>query len=377
MDLSFWEKDTYFKDIDLLIIGGGIVGLNAARAVKEKNPKWKIVVADRGFLPYGASTRNAGFCCFGSVSELMDDLLIMTESEVFDLVKRRWEGLKRLRSILGDEKLAYKNHGGYELFTENDQSFFLKCKEQLSYFNSKLSEITGEKDMYSLADSQIKNFGFDNVQHLIYNKGEGQIDTGKMMQSLLHHVRNMGVEVLSGIELTAMDIRNNDVELKTNHGFNFTAKKVLVTTNGFAKQLLPELDVQPGRAQVLVTAPILDLKIKGTFHFDKGYYYFRNIGDRVLFGGGRNLDFESEKTTEFGLTEKVQSTLEKILKEIILPKQHFTIEQRWSGIMGLGSTKKTIVKQINEHVFCAVRMGGMGIAIGSLVGEEVAELISK
>jgi hypothetical protein len=49
---------------------------------------------------------------------------------------------------------------------------------------------------------------------------------------------------------------------------------------------------------------------------DQGYYYFRN-GDRILLGGGRNLDFDVENTTEFAQTEIVQNKLEE-LKEVIL-----------------------------------------------------------
>ena len=43
--------------------------------------------------------------------------------------------------------------------------------------------------------------------------------------------------------------------------------------------------------------------------------------------------------------------------------------------MGVGSQKKAIVKQVSNTVFCGVRLGGMGIAIGSLVGKELAELV--
>jgi gamma-glutamylputrescine oxidase len=45
--------------------------------------------------------------------------------------------------------------------------------------------------------------------------------------------------------------------------------------------------------------------------------------------------------------------------------------------MGIGPEKKTIVKAVSKNVFCGVRMGGMGIAIGSLIGEEVATLVSE
>jgi glycine/D-amino acid oxidase-like deaminating enzyme len=148
----------------------------------------------------------------------------------------------------------------------------------------------------------------------------------------------------------------------------------LFATNGFAGKLTNG-SVKPARAQVLITKPIPNLDIKGTFHLDKGYYYFRNIGDRILFGGGRNLDFEGETTTEFGQTEIIQNRLEQLLKEVILPNRNFEIEHRWSGIMGLGNQKNPIVQQLSEHVYCGVRLGGMGVAIGSLIGVELADLV--
>jgi gamma-glutamylputrescine oxidase len=151
---------------------------------------------------------------------------------------------------------------------------------------------------------------------------------------------------------------------------------MLIATNGFATQFLQE-DIQPARAQVLITKPIKNLHIKGTFHLDRGYYYFRNIDERILFGGGRNLDFETEKTTEFRQTEIIQDKLEALLKTTILPNTHFEIEHRWSGIMGVGTQKKAIVKKISSHIACGVRLGGMGVAIGSTIGKELAELMSN
>jgi glycine/D-amino acid oxidase-like deaminating enzyme len=149
---------------------------------------------------------------------------------------------------------------------------------------------------------------------------------------------------------------------------------LLFATNGFASQLTNNA-VKPARAQVLITEPIPNLDIRGTFHLDKGYYYFRNFEDRILLGGGRNLDFEGETTTVLSQTEIIQNRLETLLKEVILPGKDFTIAHRWSGIMGVGSHKKPIVSQLSENVYCGVRLGGMGVAIGSLVGKELAELV--
>jgi hypothetical protein len=85
--------------------------------------------------------------------------------------------------------------------------------------------------------------------------------------------------------------------------------------------------------------------------------YFRNIDNRILFGGGRNIDFEGERTTEFGNTPIIMNRLKQILDEIIIPEQNYTIDHVWSGIMGFGENMslchicKGIMKVIDNKVF--------------------------
>ena len=236
--------------------------------------------------------------------------------------------------------------------------------------NSLLNPIFKDRVFSSVSNT----FGFSKIQNnYIRNQFEGQIDTGQMMQELIKKVQQLGVIILNNTTVESFSEGSDNVAIKTNH-FEFSASKLIVTTNGFAQQLINE-DVQPARAQVLITKPLKNLTIKGTFHLDCGYYYFRNIDQRILLGGGRNLDFKAETTTELAQTERIQNALEALLKNTIIPGRDFEIEQRWSGIMGVGTQKKPIVKQLSNHVYCGVRMGGMGVAIGSVIGKEVAELL--
>ncbi len=373
MHLSYWENNTYFHSVDVAIIGSGIVGLSAALSLKKKNKKQKIIILERGFLPMGASSKNAGFACFGSASELLDDLKTHSESEVGALVEKRWNGLQRLTNNLGKKNIDFHNWGGYEVFDSNSE--FNRCADKIDYLNKLTKPIIGKSKIYKVADDKIKTFGFKGVHHLILNTAEGQIDTGKMISTLINKVRDLGVEIINGFSVKTINDDANRVEIISENDFAFKVKKVIVATNGFAQQLLPKYDVQPARAQVIITQPIKNLKLKGTFHYQSGYYYFRNVGDRILFGGGRNLDFETEKTSDFGLTDVVQNKLEDMLQKMIIPYTKPHIDMRWSGIMGVGKQKKSIVKVVSKNIFCAVRMGGMGVAIGSLVGEEVAELL--
>lgn len=369
MNLSYWEIKTWLTDIDFTIVGSGIVGLNCALQLKQRFPKSKILILEKGILPQGASTKNAGFACFGSLSEIIDDLKKHSEKEVVELIKKRIKGLNMLRETLGDKAIDYQNLGGYELFLESDKALYDLCRNKQEEIN-RLLHLVFKSDVFTFKEN---NFGFKNIKpHYSFNPFEGQINTGKMMEALLCKVQSLGVKILNNITVQSFSEDSNTVNVKTNH-FEINTKQLLIATNGFAQQLdIPK--VKPARAQVLITKPINDLKIKGTFHLDEGYYYFRNIDNRILLGGGRHLDFKTEETVEFGQTEIIQNKLEELLKTTILPQTNFEIEHQWSGIMGVGKQKKTIVKQMSNHVFCGVRLGGMGIAIGSLVGRELADL---
>ena len=370
MNLSYWEIKSYLTNVDFTIVGSGIVGLNCAMQLKKKFPKSRILVLERGIIPQGASTKNAGFACFGSLSEIIDDLNSHSEEDVFNLVKKRLDGLLLLRELLSDEDIDYQKYGGYELFSNDDKEVYETCLSKQETINSLLFPLFKEP-VFSFKNN---SFQFNNIHsQLNYNKFEGQIDTGKMMIALTDLAFRKDIKILNSVTVEKFTQLNNSVEIKTNQ-FEFKTKKLFIATNGFAKQLIAE-EVKPARAQVLITKPIKNLHIKGTFHLDKGYYYFRNIDNRILFGGGRNLDFKTEETTQMELTELIQNRLEELLRTTILPNTPFEIEHRWSGIMGVGDQKKPIVKQLSDDVFCGVRLGGMGIAIGSLIGKEMAQLI--
>ena len=369
--LSFWEKD-FFIEYDHIIVGSGIVGLSTAIALKEKQPHSRVLVLERGVFPTGASTKNAGFACFGSLSEIVADLKKLPEEEVFNLVKLRWDGLQLLRSRLGDEGIDFQNHGGYELLGEHE----LHALEELERVNELLKPLF-DRPVYGIQNDKISEFGFPTsaVKELVFNPLEAQIHSGKMMKNLNLLAAQKGVEVLTGAQVVAFEEKGSAVEVAISDGPTFRASQVAFCTNAFSKWFFPKLDLEPGRGAVLVTKPIQGLKLKGTYHYDEGYYYFRNYQDRVVFGGGRNLDFETEKTTNFNINELIRNRLMHDLEHMILPGQKFEVDHIWSGIMAFGPNKKPILEKHSERISVGVRLGGMGVAIGSKIGLELADLM--
>jgi gamma-glutamylputrescine oxidase len=196
-----------------------------------------------------------------------------------------------------------------------------------------------------------------------------------MMSTLRRIALHLEVDVLMGVGIQEIDRGGVFKSVYTTSGLKLKCKNIVIATNAFAPKILPELKVKPGRAQVLITSEIPNLNWSGTFHLDQGYFYFRNVGKRVLFGGGRHLFREAETTYDQTITEEVQTKLDQILREIILPKKEYQIEHRWAGTLGLGENRLPICEKLEPGLFAGVKMGGMGVAIGSLIGKELATMV--
>ena len=373
--ISIWEKETFFAPQDVIIVGSGFAGLWSAFFLKRKNPKLNITIIERGLIPTGASTRNAGFACFGSLSELVSDAQKFGIDKMLELVEMRFNGLERIHKYFSADEIDFEMIGGYELY---DNTFSIeKLQEQIEYINALLKPIIGSKHTFKINDDKLSNFGFGKTKHLVKNNLEGYLHSGKLLKALLKKVQTLGVQVLNSIEVKKFEFLDEHIQLETSRDVTLTSKQLLICTNAFAKELLPDADIIPARGQVLVTSPIENLPIKGAFHSDEGFYYFRNLGNRILLGGARNKAFEQEQTHSFQITPLIQGELEDYLENTILPnfKNQYTIDYRWSGIMGMGSEKMPIVKKVLPNVFCAVRMSGMGVALSPMVAKKVTDMM--
>jgi gamma-glutamylputrescine oxidase len=373
-NFSFWENES-FVHYDYIIIGAGLVGLHTAIALRGKYTKASIIILEKGLLPTGASTKNAGFACMGSATELLADLQISTEAEVLDLFAMRQKGLADTRQLLGDTQIGYEQNGSYELLTDQE----MYAIEKIDLLNSFLQPLQ-MTNAFSIDNSIIDRNGFNNKYYTgaIKNNGEGELHSGKLLKTLLHYAMQNGIEIRTGCTVANIEENTNEIIAhcqSNSQQVAVYAQQIVVCTNAFTSALIPEIELQPGRGQIIITKPIANLHFKGIYHAEEGYYYFRRIGDRVLFGGGRNLDFAGETSTAFEKNEKIITHLTHQLQQHILPNTPHEIDYCWSGIMAFGNSKNPIIRKHSNRMYLAVRCGGMGVAIGSEVARKVVALM--
>ncbi|GAA4331727.1 FAD-dependent oxidoreductase [Flaviaesturariibacter amylovorans] len=373
---SIWEQESFLAPADVLIVGGGFAGLWSAWHLRRRYPKASIVVLERDLIPMGASTRNAGFACFGSAGELVADAKALGNDRMLELVELRYRGLQQIEKNLTAARIDLDWCGGYELFEEGVISSE-ELAGQLEVLNILLKPLTGARRTFRDVSHKIPRFGFGATTHLVRNKAEGSLHSGKLVRALQKSLQQNDVQLLHGVAAGAIHADASLVTVTTSAGFDLKARHVLLCNNTAARHLLPELQVTPARGQVLLTSPIEGLAWQGTFHADEGYYYFRNLGNRVLLGGARNKACEAETSDERVTTELIQGELERFLDSVVLPgrKGDYTIEHRWSGIMGMGTEKTPCVRTLDNRVHAAVALGGIGVAAAPEVGRRAARLI--
>jgi glycine/D-amino acid oxidase-like deaminating enzyme len=375
---TYWDV-TAWQTYDVVIVGGGIIGISTAISCAERMPTCRIVVVERGHLPYGATTRNAGFACFGSISEIAHDIDIMGADAAHALVQRRWLGLKVLQQRCGRDDVQYRTDGGSEVFLSDHPAL-----ERIGDVNALLRDVIGEDPFHNRLDLR-DTYGLSKKIHaLIHTPHESTLHSGRMLRTLWRRAVELGVEIRTGSEVVSIDAHDSAVTLQCvgpHQTVDLTCSNVVVATNAMIPSLLesPSLpEIKPGRGQVLVTAPVPGLLLRGSFHFDEGYYYFRELDGRVLLGGGRNLDFEGETTTSLEITDRIQNALEELLRSVVLPTHTgVAIEYRWAGTMAFTDSKQPAVAFAMPRVLAAFGCNGMGVAIGSSIGEECAKLLAS
>lgn len=363
MSLSYWERTAWSAPHDLVVVGAGITGSSAAMFYLRKHPGASVVLLERSAHPSGASTRNAGFTCFGTVGEGLDDLANEPEDEVVDRIRRRYEGLKLLQSELPASETGHRMTGGHELFL--DDADFERCAAEIPRFNRYLKEVTGEAEVYKAVRV--------NGKPAISISIEGHLHSGKLIKALHAQVHRLGGRIQWGMPVASVD----PGEVRLASGEVLAARHILVATNGFTGAIPGMPVVHPARGLVMVvTGDGID-RWQGSWHAERGFTYWRDVDGGLLIGGGRHLDIPGERTMEHGVNPVIRDYLWTFLHDTLGVKVD-TVTDQWNGVMGFPEGRKTPhLAEIKPGVWVAAGLSGMGVALGMGVGREVVGRMLK
>jgi glycine/D-amino acid oxidase-like deaminating enzyme len=375
VNLSYWDSRHVSMTMDVIIVGAGITGLSCALRINQLRPDLRIRIIDKHHLTRVASTRNAGFVCFGSLTEIQDDIEQYGSDVAYDLVERRFKGIQLVKKTFPHALIDYHHTGGFELL-DSDQWKGSELRDQMDAINNDLLPIIGQ-EVFSLVSKHDHESPFNKKMQLIKNPHEGQLNPSLFVRQLAMKLPSTHTEILAGVEFVSHHVEHDHLRLKTSWG-TMKARQVILATNGLTDALgLMHDEIKPARNLVMVSEK-MDLGFKGVYHAEKGYIYFRNIGDRLLIGGGRHWDKNAEYVLDLGENAMIKSKLKDYVKETIFPGGPVVdFSYQWSGIMGMTQNKAPIIRKLEDRLFLVAGFGGMGVALGMHSGFRIAEMACK
>jgi len=340
-------------------------------ALKETNPQCDVLVIERAPIPRGASTRNAGFACFGGPTELLADIDAYGVESTLATVKERYSGIRALEVNYAGRNIGWQKNGGYEVIDEEPKAALVR--ERLPELNAMLAEVTGVQETWTYTANP-----FSNTKDCLRNGFEAQLHPGKLVALLLGDCHRAGIRFLFGCEVDKVGGAAGAIIIEGAGWGSIVAKQALVTVNAFARKLLPvdfPENIRPVRNQILLSKPLSGFKLRGCYHYHEGYVYFRNVGaDRLLIGGARHLAGASSETDTFGPNGVPEAYLLEKLNQW-LPGQRWANEDfpvRWSGIIAQGDGKSPVLRYSSDGILIAGRLAGMGVALSAALAQRAA-----
>jgi glycine/D-amino acid oxidase-like deaminating enzyme len=400
---SYWEKERMIGPWDFVIIGAGVTGLNAAIELKRQKPKLRVLVLEAKNSGAVASSRSAGFLCLGSPSEQMLTLEALGEAAWLHWTAAKWAGIQRLLRLLGSKSMMYRRVKAFEIvpppgaFRRSDTDLD-RVAQSLQEMNALMQRVDSHPLPFRSERKRDKatevplpfpyygepirlktqqGWGMDSTLALPI-AFEGQVHPMLLVDSLKRYATNLGIQLLNGFPVESLGPVGEDLQdIFLDNQLIIKSKNIIICTNALTNALLPTPQVIPQRGQVLVSAPIpggIPERLKGNFHGDAGYLYYRNLGnDRLLLGGARNLDFQGEQTDRWAENPAITQHLTDYALQVLgLKAEGLVWEQAWSGTMGFTPSGIPHLQALGTHRWLVAGMNGMGMALGPEMGRRVA-----
>ncbi|MEQ8675598.1 MAG: FAD-dependent oxidoreductase [Aggregatilineales bacterium] len=362
MTISHWQADGTqpHRDVDVLIVGAGIVGCSAAYFAAQAGRE--VVITEMRDVGLGASGRNAGFMITGLDTYYNRAI----EHYGHNTVRELWA-------------LSKTTHGYWQDFAAKGNVKLDRCGSML------LAESAEEAEELRLSADALHADGIEVIYHDHDPLGRGYFaaieqpwDCAVQPYELARAVcQQSGAELIANNELYGYEQTAQGVTVYT-HRVIFHARKVLLCTNAYSPRIDPFFagKVVPTRAQCLVTEPLETPLLNTCGYSDYGYMYYRMTFDnRLLIGGGRkNYKPLENDTTEDRTTPEVQGALDNYLTRFF-PEVTAPVARRWSGIMGFTPDKIPLVGTLPDKpdIGFAVGFTGHGLAFGAGTAERAVD----
>ncbi len=326
---------------DVLVIGGGITGVSLMHHLAKAGID--AVLVERHHLAAGASGRNAGFLLAGVADCYAEAVRIFGRARTRDIWTMTAENhIEEIAAIAGQE-IGYRRSGSVVLASGPKEAQHLAESAEL---------MTEDGFQCSWDGSRLSN------------PGDGEVTPSLLVAAFARQAAPGSIR--EGVEVTAVEPRSGDVLVHA-EGRECRAGCVILATNAYTPQLLPQVAIQPRRAQMLASGQEAARLCDQPTYSHFGYRYWRQLPTgEVLIGGWRDTAYDVEVGYDERPTPAIQSHVEAHLRQLGAGSE---VTHRWAGTMGFTESGLPLVGPVdgmpNVYLCAGYNGHGMGFAFMS------------
>ena len=365
-------------EFDILIIGAGYTGLSCALNLLEKY-NLKIGIVDAGSPGWGASSRNAGFCCIPPTKLTVNQLIKRNgEKETVKFFKNCIDGSDYTKELIEKYKIKCDISGNKNYVVAHSKKKFDNLIRESEVYNK----------LFNIKSEIIDKNNFDNIGHtgkeqfgaLSYEPGFA-LNPLKFLNGLVKKVKDLNGQIFINSKVDSIK-KNYNYYIGQCNLFELKARKIVVATNGFYQEgLVNELDssVMPIISNIIVTRPLTEKQID--LHNFKTFspivntrnllYYYRKLPDnRILFGA------RGDMSGSIASHKKYIKKIEKNFNNIFPNWKNIEIDYSWRGLVAFTSKLSPSIGKIdNEDIFYSFGYHANGVSSAPWSGMQLSKLV--
>lgn len=354
--------------VDVAVIGGGLTGLSAARALARRGAKVAVLEAET--MGWGASSRNGGMVLTG----LKLGMQTVAKRYGLDLARRLWqcslEAIQLVEQIVRDEDIDCGFARTGHLLVASKPSHYAALETEAEYMDREF----GHRLRLVSPSQQRSEIGSDAFFGGLVDELSAGLNPARYAAGLAHAAGKAGALMCPGTRVTRLERRAGGFRVETAAG-RVDAQRVLVATAGYTGAFTPALrrKIIPIGSFIIATERLredviraLDPKTRMIFDSKHYLHYFRTWDQRLIFGG-RAAFFPENSSTVRRSAEILRQDMVKIFPRL----REARIEYAWGGTLDFAFDTMAHVGELDGLVY-SLGYAGHGVALGTYLGKTAA-----